>query len=284
MGMPLREYYGIYRAAELLECKVEDLLHWASIGAIKLFISFEQGNGSVRFFGDGTEKEKRNLDIFTEKQFESAERLREHLFENKYVSDAFSRVFSFYKHENFNLDSNSGEAREYPCLFNGLWSLPAAAYGDGALLDFNPGLDDFWGSINNNMFIAFESDEFLNFKIHELYIIKRDFEVIKNCVDGEELPNYMNGGIYKPKSESEKYSGSFIEDELSTKTINSRAQFIKSLLHIHYGDDVAKSPRRFLESKDSEINKDFKKQNIKAPSGRAAQSWVDEVEIPFDDE
>lgn len=62
MGMPLREYYSVVRAAELLGCKVEDLLHWASIGAIKLYVSFEEGRGYVRFIGDGVEKEERNLD------------------------------------------------------------------------------------------------------------------------------------------------------------------------------------------------------------------------------
>ena len=66
MGMPLREYYRIHRAAELLECKVEDLLHWASIGAIKLYVSFEHGNGYVHFFGDGVKEENRNLDWYTE--------------------------------------------------------------------------------------------------------------------------------------------------------------------------------------------------------------------------
>jgi hypothetical protein len=35
----------------------------------------------------------------------------------------------------------------------------------------------------------------------------------------------------------------------SAKTINKRAQFIKSLLRIHYGNEVAENPRRFLDKK-----------------------------------
>ncbi|GKN10117.1 hypothetical protein NUKP76_52860 [Klebsiella variicola] len=58
MGMPLREYYRIHRAADLLKCEVEDLLHWASIGAIKLYTTFESGSGFVRFLGDGINKYK----------------------------------------------------------------------------------------------------------------------------------------------------------------------------------------------------------------------------------
>jgi hypothetical protein len=34
------------------------LLHWASIGAIKLYTTFESGSGVVRFFGDGINKER----------------------------------------------------------------------------------------------------------------------------------------------------------------------------------------------------------------------------------
>jgi hypothetical protein len=44
-----------------------------------LYVSFEEGRGYVRFIGDGVEKEERNLDRFTEEQFESAKHLRDEL-------------------------------------------------------------------------------------------------------------------------------------------------------------------------------------------------------------
>lgn len=34
MAIPLREYYTLSRAAELLDCKVNDLIHWAFIGVL----------------------------------------------------------------------------------------------------------------------------------------------------------------------------------------------------------------------------------------------------------
>ncbi|EDJ9085820.1 hypothetical protein GFI45_12265 [Salmonella enterica subsp. enterica] len=47
MPLPLREYYQIERAAELLECTVGDLTHWASTGCIRLFIKTNKSIGFV---------------------------------------------------------------------------------------------------------------------------------------------------------------------------------------------------------------------------------------------
>ncbi|EGO4137975.1 hypothetical protein ITZ82_003299, partial [Escherichia coli] len=38
MAIPLREYYKLPRAAELLGCNVDDLIHWAVSGYIDLAI------------------------------------------------------------------------------------------------------------------------------------------------------------------------------------------------------------------------------------------------------
>lgn len=278
MGMPLREYYSVVRAAELLGCKVEDLLHWASIGAINLYVSFEEGHGYVRFVGDGVKKEERNLNRFTEEQFESAQHLRDELFKEKYTIDKFSRVVSLMRYEDIDLDSLPREERFYPCSFSGLWALPQNAYGMTALYSFQPSLDDFWFSAESKMFVSFETDEFLNFEIEDFYIAKSDFLEVKKYSDDGELPSYINGG--KEKIEPSKNP----DEAHSTKTINKRAQFIKSLLRIHYGNEVAESPRRFLERKDSDISKDFKDLNIIAPSGKAVQEWVKGVDIPFSDD
>ncbi|EHG4768843.1 hypothetical protein J3916_001837 [Salmonella enterica] len=40
MPLPLRDYYPIERSAELLECTIDDLLHWGEIGAIRLCLRF----------------------------------------------------------------------------------------------------------------------------------------------------------------------------------------------------------------------------------------------------
>ncbi|EBV5083840.1 hypothetical protein ID80_000613 [Salmonella enterica subsp. enterica serovar Ball] len=45
MPLPLREYYPLERAAELLECTVDDLFHWASFGYINLCIKLKNVDG-----------------------------------------------------------------------------------------------------------------------------------------------------------------------------------------------------------------------------------------------
>ncbi|EBX2144793.1 hypothetical protein DRD92_09515 [Salmonella enterica subsp. enterica serovar Newport] len=44
MPLPLREYYPIERAAELLECTVDDLLHWGENGRIRLCLMLHKVN------------------------------------------------------------------------------------------------------------------------------------------------------------------------------------------------------------------------------------------------
>ena len=43
MALPLREFYPITRAAELLGCTVDDFIHWAMTGNIRLYILIEDG-------------------------------------------------------------------------------------------------------------------------------------------------------------------------------------------------------------------------------------------------
>ncbi|ELY7055859.1 hypothetical protein SNT90_003930 [Salmonella enterica] len=50
MPLPLREYYPIGRAAELLECTVDDLIHWATVGYIRVYLNVEQAYGTVSIF------------------------------------------------------------------------------------------------------------------------------------------------------------------------------------------------------------------------------------------
>ncbi|EAP5826857.1 hypothetical protein EIN11_05410 [Salmonella enterica] len=47
MPLPLREYYPIARAAELLECTIDDLIHWAMNGCIRIYLRVEHGYALV---------------------------------------------------------------------------------------------------------------------------------------------------------------------------------------------------------------------------------------------
>lgn len=47
MPLPLREFYPIARAAELLECTVDDLIHWAMAGCIGLYLKIDYAEGEI---------------------------------------------------------------------------------------------------------------------------------------------------------------------------------------------------------------------------------------------
>lgn len=50
MPLPLREYYPLERAAELLECTVDDLFHWAESGKINLCVLLKKTTGYISIY------------------------------------------------------------------------------------------------------------------------------------------------------------------------------------------------------------------------------------------
>ncbi|EGJ1636327.1 hypothetical protein IHG37_000129 [Salmonella enterica] len=50
MSLPLREYYCLPRAAELLGCDIDDLLHWAKMRKIYLCINLKNAKGKIDVF------------------------------------------------------------------------------------------------------------------------------------------------------------------------------------------------------------------------------------------
>lgn len=97
----------------------------------------------------------------------------------------------------------------------------------------------------------------------ELEQAKKEIEQLKN---GE--PQNLNN---QPKKESRK-------------TINAQSKFIKSLLYIHYGADVANNPRPHIENTSGEIIKDFDAHGLskELPSCLTVKKWVDSVELDID--
>lgn len=65
----------------------------------------------------------------------------------------------------------------------------------------------------------------------------------------------------------------------STKTINYLARFAKSLIQIHYGEDIANDIKKQLNRSDSEICIDFKNKKIKKPLGKTIAKYFDAVDV-----
>lgn len=66
MPLPLREYYPIERAAELLGCTIDDLIHWAMVGSIRLYIKIEFAYGLLDEVSFDDLPETDYFDIITE--------------------------------------------------------------------------------------------------------------------------------------------------------------------------------------------------------------------------
>ncbi|ENY9093050.1 hypothetical protein [Klebsiella michiganensis] len=234
MAIPLREYYSLSRAAELLDCKVEDLIHWASIGGINIYLSIESGMGYMHFCNENDELEES--------------------FEEKLLArDGFSTVSSIYILEgdaakNFFQKEPPFEGFQ-PCTFNGLWALPRSAYCYDDLIEFKPSFFDLWLSSNKLMFIAFDDDSYLNPLESELYLMKSDFLLISNAMNGteitsafKEIPNYFN-------EERERLSLKFNEDASSIsqiRTSRTARDAIKIMAKKHYAE-VAGNYKKLAE-------------------------------------
>ncbi|PSH11285.1 hypothetical protein B7R74_21725, partial [Yersinia pseudotuberculosis] len=146
MALPLREYYPISRASELLGCDTGDLLHWAEIGAINLYVPFDSGRGYVHFCND-------------------SDGLKEEYIDKFYISDAVSYVSSIFNDDDqvsvefFN--KNPPLEKILPCTFSGFWAIPHQAFGCGQLYEFKPSLFDLWLFVNKKMLILFDIYDYI---------------------------------------------------------------------------------------------------------------------------
>ncbi|MFK5194517.1 SlyX protein, partial [Glaesserella parasuis] len=78
----------------------------------------------------------------------------------------------------------------------------------------------------------------------------------------------------------------------STKSENKQKEFIKALLYIHYGAEVAEKPRSHIydpnmskKSRDGKIQKDFELHGLEKhlPSGKTLENWLKGIELDTQD-
>ncbi|OOF68811.1 SlyX protein [Rodentibacter pneumotropicus] len=103
--------------------------------------------------------------------------------------------------------------------------------------------------------------------------------------------NHLKNELIKKDSIITKMQSELIEKRIaksSTKSENKKNAFIKSLLKIHYGEEVAENPRAHIydpnlseRSRDGKIQKDFELHGLTKhlPTGKTLKNWVDGVEL-----
>ncbi|MEQ6968388.1 hypothetical protein [Pectobacterium polaris] len=64
----------------------------------------------------------------------------------------------------------------------------------------------------------------------------------------------------------------------SKKTENAQAKFIKNLLTVMYGADVAEHPRKHIDGKMAQIRTDLEAKSLYCPSGVTIENWLSDIE------
>lgn len=96
--------------------------------------------------------------------------------------------------------------------------------------------------------------------------------------------------IKQLENQLNKTNSTILEKAQSAKTNNAMSRFIKALLFVHYGADVAENPRKHIAENDStqgtkysngKIQQDFDRLGYDVGlSGRTLQNWLDGVPLP----
>ncbi|HAT3921102.1 TPA: hypothetical protein I9Y23_004820 [Kluyvera ascorbata] len=270
--LPALEYCSLERAARFIGsgCEADDLLHWATIGSIKLSHEFgidEHVQAFVEFDGE-------LIDVAT-KIFNSGQCddyyinvsefsfIATHLFEECSTVDDVIAVLT--KH---------GDKPRVKAYLKGVWNISFFT------CDFN-NLNPFrifnFSPLGD---VCIDCDASIN---HEERYSKNDLLVSRDAVSV--ILGKANGLRKLPSMRNKPYllmrENVETKENISNTVANNRASMIKALLAIHYGQDVADSPRKFFENKDSEICRDFDAKGISLPSGKTIAEWLKDADIDF---
>lgn len=269
LNIPIPEYCTLARASALLGCEISDLIHFGEIGAITICIKVPKSTKAlVHVF---KRDEETVYDI--ESSWCAGGRLSEFVT----IDDPLENLEADYEHE-----------FRVPAFISGIWGLLKCS-NLGDVYQEIPCEEMVVLTATDRPFIAILNmpdeewgvDEIIKTEPENMYILGSDIEKLINN-SGKRFPCRFNEA--QDELPSIKPTGEIIsnnEDLLSPKTIRTRTQFIKSLLYIHYGYDVAENPRRFMDNNDSEISTDFRNKEITPPSGKTVQDWINFTEIPF---
>ncbi|MCA7014128.1 hypothetical protein LF934_15950 [Dickeya dadantii] len=264
--LPVLEYFSLERAARFIGagCEVDDLLHWAEIGAIRLSHKFkgnEEYSAFIHFHGNPVDVATK---IFNANQLDDYHInisqfsiIATSEFDDCHSVDDVLAVLTRY--------SDKAKVKGY---LRGVWELNryfvdhnmTKSYTRVVLKPFGDALVDSLATIPDE--VGFSEKELLISKYAVNKIIGEDArEIHADSINNNDV---------------------VIEAEEESKTIaNNRASLIKSLLAIHYGEDVANNPRKFIENKDSDICKDFDLKGISLPSGKTVATWLQDADIDF---
>lgn len=229
-NLPALEYCDLHRAAKLLDCKVDDLLHWAEIGAIELCLKFNSFRASIKSFELNT-KYRNNPKSWIKEKIDSG-------ILNKYIINDYKKLSLLQLIPGPIKIGNDGNIEQEYCIESsfpspichifGLWGLISNPHdnlfsvlqsskkaqvtalnlqlkaADEELTVDSIRVQPVWSELYDNftelgnpigpapvIFIITPSD---------LFITRKHIEQIGHY-RGKLIPSYINGGVYRPESE-----------------------------------------------------------------------------------
>lgn len=195
--LPPLEYCHIVRASRLLECEIEDILHWHEIGAIKICIRL-----------DGTEKIHSYISEFTlSKLYDSGVTIGVDI-PKKLSFQSSICIYNEYDSTPLPLRSDIDRTKYKSTLFNtlvecyGFWALVPYQYNSS---DDNTDIIVYSTDIEDKFNIRFSIEE-RKFAIEDMFIMKHDIDMLLGS-NGETLPNYINGKSPPIESDTTKIEG-----------------------------------------------------------------------------
>ncbi|HID4130303.1 TPA: hypothetical protein ACXE8V_000588 [Pluralibacter gergoviae] len=70
----------------------------------------------------------------------------------------------------------------------------------------------------------------------------------------------------------------FTPSKPARKTENAKSRFIKNLLIVMYGENVAENPRSHIDGKCGQIKKDMDTKGLACPTGVTLEKWISEID------
>ncbi|EAS0613651.1 hypothetical protein INA60_002650 [Salmonella enterica] len=269
-NLPALEYCSLERATRFIGagCEVEDLLHWAEIGAINLSYKITSSVNAYVYFDDININVAKYILNFIESDH----------YTYIPISDNSTILSTDFRHcaTIDDVVSSLTEVSDKPVIkayIKGIWDISKYTINNKLSSPYTELAFSPLGNSYLKCNAILNNPEF-GISLSDLLISKKAISIILGSDNKlRTMPMISDASrlLEKEKLDNKK--------DISNTVANNRASLIKSLLAVHYGDDVANNPRKFIENKDSEICKDFQLKGIRLPSGKTVAEWLKDAEI-----
>lgn len=262
--LPL-EYCSIERAARMLECETEDILHWFEVGAINLYLKVDMQDPGVLVLNQLDYRELVKIGEKTENYSHSGSYRfgLSDLFISEDINNAGFNDDLYYLNVSYLL---------------GLWLVdfsdlePALSTGKdtfsifGLIADTENNIDATNLIDRRTPYFSVDLDEETEFKFRQLQVARRDLERLYTAITtGESLPNRIN--TPEIAAEFAKRDGHLLSNRPAENNSRPRTAALVSMCELFKKTKKLKSETKPDELQ-TEINKELLKHGIAEIEGQ----------------